>query len=440
MTPPFQEKYYQLLRNYYLHTEEEKLEAAYQLGKELVSTGVDITEIGEMHTLALQRLAQEFPDTNIAEEKSHIPLLEVLVAYGMAFRAQMEWLHEQKISLEREAAERRRAQAGLRQAAEEWRRTFDAISDAVTIHDLDFKILRANRAAAETFGMPIQDLPGKKCYRVFHDQDHHIENCPLLRTRASLSHETLEYWEPTLEKWLSLSTDPLFDEQGKLAGVVHVSRDITSRVTGQQKIRRQVAYLEALRTIDAAITASMDLDVTARVIVGQAHRQLAAGAADILIYNEASHTLECLVHEGFKTAAMKNARLGLGHGLAGRVALQRKLINLPDLREEREALERIPELKAEGFVAYWGAPLIAKGELKGVLEIYYRERFVPDDDWLEFLNTLARLAGIPEHPGQADGDRHRQRHFVHQLATNQSGIATRLRNHTGGLGAHPGIA
>jgi putative nucleotidyltransferase with HDIG domain len=49
---------------------------------------------------------------------------------------------------------------------------------------------------------------------------------------------------------------------------------------------------------------------------------------------------------------------------------------------------------AEGFVAYYAAPLIAKGQLKGVLELFHRAQFTPDADWLEFLGTLAGQAAI----------------------------------------------
>jgi putative nucleotidyltransferase with HDIG domain len=51
-------------------------------------------------------------------------------------------------------------------------------------------------------------------------------------------------------------------------------------------------------------------------------------------------------------------------------------------------------LAAEGFVSFYAAPLIAQGKVKGVLEIFHRSVLDPDDEWLNFLETLAGQAAI----------------------------------------------
>jgi len=51
-------------------------------------------------------------------------------------------------------------------------------------------------------------------------------------------------------------------------------------------------------------------------------------------------------------------------------------------------------LKNEDFVTYYGVPLIAKGRVLGVLEIFHRQEHSPDLEWLEFLETLAGQAAI----------------------------------------------
>ena len=45
-------------------------------------------------------------------------------------------------------------------------------------------------------------------------------------------------------------------------------------------------------------------------------------------------------------------------------------------------------------MAYYGVPLLAKGELVGVLEIYHRSPLEVDSEWLDFLETLAGQAAI----------------------------------------------
>ena len=43
----------------------------------------------------------------------------------------------------------------------------------------------------------------------------------------------------------------------------------------------------------------------------------------------------------------------------------------------------------EKFISYFSVPLIGKGEVKGVLEIFHRSALNPDQGWISFLETLA---------------------------------------------------
>jgi HD-GYP domain-containing protein (c-di-GMP phosphodiesterase class II) len=45
-------------------------------------------------------------------------------------------------------------------------------------------------------------------------------------------------------------------------------------------------------------------------------------------------------------------------------------------------------------VAAFNAPLIAKGQVKGVLSLYHHASLEPDEEWKSFLNTLARQTAI----------------------------------------------
>src|SRR6185436_2366323 len=48
----------------------------------------------------------------------------------------------------------------------------------------------------------------------------------------------------------------------------------------------------------------------------------------------------------------------------------------------------------EGFSAYGGVPLMAKGQIKGVLEVYNRSLHKSEPEWLHLLETLAGQAAI----------------------------------------------
>ncbi|MBU2609462.1 MAG: PAS domain S-box protein [Chloroflexi bacterium] len=175
-----------------------------------------------------------------------------------------------------------------------------------------------------------------------------------------------------------------------------IYRDITERKLSEERLKRQFDRLAALRAIDMAITASLDIRVTFNVLLGQVVSCLGVDAADILILNSQSYNkLTFVAGRGFRTSALRHTNLTLGAGYAGRVALERKTICIPDLQKEsQDILKQSPQLSNEDFVTYCGTPLIAKGHVRGVLEIFNRTPLEPDQEWLDFLEALAVQAAI----------------------------------------------
>ncbi len=162
----------------------------------------------------------------------------------------------------------------------------------------------------------------------------------------------------------------------------------------EEQIRRQLTRVESLREIDRAIGGSLDLNITLSTLLNQVTSQLGVDAADVLLFSSQMQTLEFALGRGFRTRALRHTRLRLGDGYAGQAARERRVINVPDLMNHPGGLTRAPLLSKEEFVAYYAVPLIAKGEIKGVLEIFHRSSLSPDQDWLDFLETLGGQAAI----------------------------------------------
>jgi PAS domain S-box-containing protein len=134
-------------------------------------------------------------------------------------------------------AERKLAERKLEKAAEEWRTTFDSITDWICIIDRDFKLLRANRAFAEAIGARYEDLVGKSCFEVLHGQDRPACTCPLRKTLESGQPAVVESYEPRFGIYLETSTSPIVDEAGCVVAAVHISRNITERKRSEDAIR-----------------------------------------------------------------------------------------------------------------------------------------------------------------------------------------------------------
>ncbi len=155
----------------------------------------------------------------------------------------------------------------------------------------------------------------------------------------------------------------------------------------------QIQRLTALRDVDTAIASSLDLRVTLNILMDHAISQLKTDAMDILVYNPGMQDLETMASAGFQSSRVSRGLLRIGEGLGGKIALSRKPLQILDLRHTPE-YERLSWLSEERFVSYFGFPLIGKGQVKGVLETFFRESFAPSADWLAFTQTIAGQAAI----------------------------------------------
>lgn len=161
------------------------------------------------------------------------------------------------------------------------------------------------------------------------------------------------------------------------------------RIHLSEETARRMQNLQALREIDRAITSSFDMQPGLQTILLHARTQLGVDAADVLLFEPALQLLEYKAGQGFYTNAIERTRVRLGEGHAGRAALERCLIHIADLNDAAANFTRAALLGGEHFVSYHAAPLISKGEIRGVLEVFQRSRSLPGPDWLNFLETLA---------------------------------------------------
>lgn len=69
-------------------------------------------------------------------------------------------------------------------------------------------------------------------------------------------------------------------------------------------------------------------------------------------------------------------------------------MHIADLNRSDETFVRAAEFAQEGFVTYHAVPLLAKGEVKGILEVFHRSPFEIDQEWSDLLELLASQAAI----------------------------------------------
>ncbi|MCE5269486.1 MAG: PAS domain-containing protein [Planctomycetaceae bacterium] len=149
--------------------------------------------------------------------------------------------------------ERKQAEESLRQAKEEWEKTFDAIPDFVAVIDDQCRIVRANRAMADRLGLTQAECVGINCYQLVHGTTEPPAYCPHMATCRNSRQHMVEMFEPRLGGDMLVSTSPWFDEQGRAIGTVHVARDITERKRRDAQIATLTRVYAVLSQVNEAI-------------------------------------------------------------------------------------------------------------------------------------------------------------------------------------------
>jgi PAS domain S-box-containing protein len=178
-----------------------------------------------------------------------------------------------------------------------------------------------------------------------------------------------------------------------LSTLAEIAGSAIQRMRYLDQMQQRLGQLDALRAIDQAITSSLDLNLTLTVFLDQVLAQLKVDAADVLLLGAGEQMLRYAAGRGFRTREFQQVRTRVGEGRAGRAVLERQIV-VSDLTDMHPSSKRTGQLRAEGFVSYVGVPLIAKGQVLGVLEIFHRSPLQPAPDWMSFLAALAGQAAL----------------------------------------------
>jgi len=152
------------------------------------------------------------------------------------------------IGLFRDITDRKKAETLLIEKEKFLSDILDSIQDGISILNPDMEVVRINRAMQGYFpaGRP---LVGRKCFAAYHDRTEPCVACPSLGTFQSGRPNSKVFLADTGKgagtAWLELSTFPFFDRQSERVDfVIEYLRDITARVTAEEKIKSMNEELE----------------------------------------------------------------------------------------------------------------------------------------------------------------------------------------------------
>lgn len=332
-------------------------------------------------------------DRLLAAFITDVSLLTALQTYkGWAFVATSALLIY--MLLRRELTLRKITEGKFQESEERYRLLFETSIDAFLLSTTNGSVQAANPAACRMFGWTEAEIKQIGRNGVVDRSDPRLSAVLEERAEKGYFRGELTFVRKDGSKFPGEMSSAVFKDNQGNERTSMVIRDITERKRAEEKIRQQLTRLAALREIDQAINSSFDLSVSMSILLPHAIKLLSVDAATVLKLNPEMNLLEFAAGHGFRTNAIKSVRVKLDESYAGRAVLERRIVQIPDLARGSDSLFLHSFLKEEGFVSYYGAPLIVKGKVIGVMEVFSRSAIARDQDWFDFFTVLTGQAAI----------------------------------------------
>jgi len=172
--------------------------------------------------------------------------------------------------------ERKKMEDALRREEKKWQNTFDSISDFVSIHTTDFRLVKVNKTLADFLGKTPDELVGKRCYEVFHGTKEPWHTCPHVKTVESKEPVTEIVDDKNIGRSLLVTTSPIFDDDGEMLGSVHYAKDITELMEVKESLKESEicfksifdAQLTGIMLVDAETDRIVDINAAAVEMIG----------------------------------------------------------------------------------------------------------------------------------------------------------------------------
>lgn len=200
--------------------------------------------------------------------------------------------------------ERKEVEERIKMVAEEWKKTFDAISDLVFILDTDFRFVKVNKALCNVLKKNPEEVIGKRCFEVLHGANEPWPNCPHEKTLITKKSTVAEINDPKLGTLL-ITNSPIFNEKGELIGAVHVAKNISElkKIEEELQWEREILELVTENMRVGLVVVSRDFRVlwTNKVEEEKKHANLKGEHCYKVFNNRESVCPGCPVKEIFET-------------------------------------------------------------------------------------------------------------------------------------------
>ncbi len=139
--------------------------------------------------------------------------------------------------LEALEAEHLSTEMALKQAEQEKRTILDSLVEHVVYHDMEMRVLWANRAACGSVDMNREELLGRHCYEIWAKRSEPCEDCPVKLARETGQPQALEKTTPDGRSWY-IQGSPVRNSDGDTVGMVELTLEISERKRAEEAHRQ----------------------------------------------------------------------------------------------------------------------------------------------------------------------------------------------------------
>jgi PAS domain S-box-containing protein/putative nucleotidyltransferase with HDIG domain len=267
---------------------------------------------------------------------------------------------------------------------------------SVVVLNRDGLIQNWNPASESIFGWSEAEVLGRTLPYVPEDKraEHNLLRQRVLEGESFTGVEACRRRKDGSTVYINIYTAPLRDAEGSVTGILGINVDITDRKTSEERLREQMQHMTALRRIDAAISETFELSAMLALVLDEIRRVLDVDAAAVSLLAPRAVSLEVASARGFRTREIESSPLLLSTEVGLKLMLEGRPFSTGDLRGAAEILQRQSLMAAERFVFYSGTPLVTKGRIRGVLEVFHRSPKPRDETWARLLDALSAQTGI----------------------------------------------
>jgi putative nucleotidyltransferase with HDIG domain len=172
-----------------------------------------------------------------------------------------------------------------------------------------------------------------------------------------------------------------------------MEEEIQHRSGMEEIARRQLERTAAIQALEATLRGRVDIGVTLSFYVRQMVDLLGAHAAAIYLCAESGTAMRCAASVGMTDPALNGFQPQIGEDIVGEAAEIWQVRSISDIAQS-DPTPRLSALQACGYTDYLAVPLIANGQILGVLEIANRESLDTSAEAMEFVISMAAQTAL----------------------------------------------